>query len=71
MSPPLELQEFTLAENLNHPANIRAIYAFAADLFNQPLKELAHRIELNFQRLFAPCRTTARQSQNACANSSV
>jgi TatD DNase family protein len=55
LSVPPELQEFKIAEGLNHPANIRAIYKFAAGLLNQPLEEFAPRIELNFQRLFAPC----------------
>jgi TatD DNase family protein len=55
MSPPPELQEFKIGEGVNHPANIRAIYKFAAGLFNQPLEEFARCVERNFQRLFAPC----------------
>ncbi len=55
MIPPPELQEFTISEDLNHPANIRAIYKFAASLLNLAVEELARRVELNFQRLFAPC----------------
>lgn len=55
MLPPPELQEFPLAEGVNHPGNIRAIYRFAAELMNMPVEELAGRVELNFRRLFAPC----------------
>lgn len=38
---------------LNHPANLAAVYAFAAELFNEPVEELARRVEENFLRLFA------------------
>lgn len=37
---------------LNHPANLTAVYAFAARLFGEPLEVLAPRIEANFRRLF-------------------
>jgi TatD DNase family protein len=37
---------------VNHPANLVAIYQFAADLFSEPVDALAERIEQNFQRLF-------------------
>lgn len=37
---------------LNHPANISAVYAFAATLFNEPVETLAARVEENFLRLF-------------------
>lgn len=49
---PAERQEFTLGEGLNHPANIRAVYAFAAELFDLPIEKLAAQVEANFQRLF-------------------
>ena len=39
---------------LNHPANLRAVYAFAAELLSEPLEELAAQVESNFLRLFAP-----------------
>ena len=39
---------------LNHPANLTAVYAFAARLFGEPLGVLAPRIEANFRRLFGP-----------------
>ena len=37
---------------LNHPANIRAVYDFAAELLGEPVESLASRVEENFQRLF-------------------
>jgi TatD DNase family protein len=37
---------------LNHPANLRSVYDFAAELFNEPVASLAERIEENFSRIF-------------------
>lgn len=37
---------------LNHPANLPAVYAFAAELFGETLPALAARVEANFSRLF-------------------
>jgi TatD DNase family protein len=37
---------------LNHPANVVAVHAFAAEMLGEPLSSLAARIEENFQRLF-------------------
>jgi len=37
---------------LNHPANLRAVYEFAAELFREPVDMLAARVEENFHRLF-------------------
>lgn len=37
---------------INHPANIQAVYEFAAELLNEPLESLAARVEENFLRLF-------------------
>jgi TatD DNase family protein len=37
---------------LNHPANLAAVYAFAAELREMPLAELAGQVEDNFRRLF-------------------
>lgn len=36
----------------NHPANLDAIYKFAAELFDKPIEALATQIEENFLRLF-------------------
>jgi TatD DNase family protein len=41
-------------EELNHPANIPAVYEFAADLYGIAMEELAAKVEGNFQRLFQP-----------------
>ncbi len=39
---------------LNHPANLGAVYEFAAGLFGEPVEQLAQRVEANFRRLFGP-----------------
>jgi len=37
---------------INHPANISAVYAFAAEWLGQPIEMLAEQVEENFHRLF-------------------
>ena len=37
---------------VNHPANLAAVYQFAAELFETPLPELAGQVEANFLRVF-------------------
>ncbi len=37
---------------LNHPANLAAVYGFAAGLLGEPVEKLAARVEANFVRLF-------------------
>jgi TatD DNase family protein len=37
---------------INHPANLGAVYRFAADLFGEPVETLATRVEQNFLRVF-------------------
>ena len=37
---------------VNHPANLRAVYDFAAELIGGPVEQLAVRVEQNFQQLF-------------------
>lgn len=37
---------------VNHPANLRAVYDFAAEFLGEPVEDLAARVEQNFQRLF-------------------
>lgn len=39
-------------KDLNHPANLPAVYGFAAELFGESVESLAARVEENFQRLF-------------------
>lgn len=40
-------------KSVNHPANVRAVYEFAAELLRQPLEQIARQVESNFHRLFA------------------
>ncbi len=37
---------------VNHPANLRAVYEFAAEWFGETVEMLAGRVEKNFLRLF-------------------
>ena len=37
---------------VNHPANLAAVYEFAAELLGEPVEPLAARVEENFLRLF-------------------
>jgi TatD DNase family protein len=37
---------------LNHPANLAAVYEFAAELFRESVERLADRVEGNFNRIF-------------------
>lgn len=46
------LADTSTGKALNHPANLRAIYEFAADLRAVPLATLVAQSEVNFQRLF-------------------
>lgn len=56
MLPPPSLQLHFLSDSrgaeLNHPANIAAVYEFAAELYNVPMEELAVQIEANFRQIF-------------------
>ena len=54
---PAEKAKYPLADqnsgkDLNHPANLAAVYRFAAELFEQPIEDLAATVEQNFFRLF-------------------
>ena len=46
------LQEAASGNAINHPANLGAVYAFAAEMFGEPVETLAARVEENFLRLF-------------------
>src|SRR5262249_14428547 len=46
------LEDPQTGKALNHPANLVAIYDFAAQLLGEPLEKVAIRVEQNFQRLF-------------------
>jgi len=37
---------------INHPANLGAVYQFAAELMNEPIESLARQVEENFRRVF-------------------
>jgi TatD DNase family protein len=52
-APVHSLTDLTTGKPINHPANLRSVYAFAADLLAEPLERLAARVEENFLRLFA------------------
>lgn len=53
---PERLNRFPLLDAagkpVNHPANLRAVYEFAAEWLGQPLEKLAAQVESNFRRLF-------------------
>ncbi|HEY3860380.1 MAG TPA: TatD family hydrolase [Verrucomicrobiae bacterium] len=55
--PPAERIRIPLLDGggqaLNHPANLGAVYQFAADLWNMPLEKFAAQIEANYLRFFA------------------
>jgi TatD DNase family protein len=38
---------------VNHPANLGAVYRFAAELRGEPVESLARQVEENFRRVFA------------------
>ncbi len=55
--PPTERIRYPLTDAatgkaINHPANLGAVYRFAAELLGEPLGALAERVEGNFRRLF-------------------
>jgi TatD DNase family protein len=56
MTPPsshvLHFLSDSQGAELNHPANIPAVYEFAAELYSVPMEELASIVETNFWRVF-------------------
>jgi len=46
------LRDARTGRPLNHPANLAAVYGFAAELLGRPLPALAEQVEQNFLRLF-------------------
>jgi TatD DNase family protein len=46
------LKDASTGKPLNHPANLAAVYRFAAGLMEEPVEALARRVEANFLRLF-------------------
>jgi len=58
---PPERVQYPLADSatgkaINHPANLRAVYLFTAELRNEPLETLARTVAENFERLFGGVR---------------
>ncbi|HWD20432.1 MAG TPA: TatD family hydrolase [Verrucomicrobiae bacterium] len=49
---PAARVRFPLADDLNHPANIGAVYEFASEWLDVPLEKLSAQVEENFMRLF-------------------
>jgi TatD DNase family protein len=47
-----ELEDSATGKALNHPANLGAVYRFAAELLGESIESLAQRVEGNFKRLF-------------------
>ena len=56
LSPPERVQypltDVAAGKPINHPANLGAVYRFAAELREEPLETLARKVEENFVRLF-------------------
>ena len=50
------LRDPASGKELNHPANLAAVYRFVAELLDEPLECLAARVEQNFWRLFGRIR---------------
>jgi TatD DNase family protein len=48
-----QLSDLQTGARINHPANLAAVYEFAAELLGEPIDVLAQRVEGNFRRLFA------------------
>jgi TatD DNase family protein len=46
------LTDTATGKAINHPANLGAVYRFAAELRDEPIERLARMVEENFQRLF-------------------
>jgi TatD DNase family protein len=49
---PFPLVDEKSGKPINHPANLRSVYAFAAEFLGEPIEQFSARIEENFQRLF-------------------
>ncbi len=46
------LTDVATGKAINHPANLGAVYRFAAELFEEDVASLAERVERNFMRIF-------------------
>ena len=56
MTPPSSHALHFLSDSqggeLNHPANIPAVYELASELYDIPMEALAATVEANFRRIF-------------------
>jgi TatD DNase family protein len=50
------MQDADSGKPLNHPANLGAVYRFAAELLGRPIAALAEQVEANFLSLFGGVR---------------
>jgi TatD DNase family protein len=50
------LHDAASGKPLNHPAELRSVYEFAAELRGEPVETLAEQVEANFLRLFGTVR---------------
>jgi len=50
------LHDAATGKPLNHPAELRSVYEFAAELRGEPVEALAEQVEANFFRLFGTVR---------------
>lgn len=46
------LKDQANGKEINHPANLRSVYEFTAELLGEPIERLAEQVEENFHRLF-------------------
>jgi TatD DNase family protein len=46
------LADLATGKAINHPANLGAVYRFAAELLGEPVERLAEQVEDNFRKLF-------------------
>ena len=63
----LPLNESNSGRAINHPANLPAVYALAAEITGDSIESVANRVEENFQRVFGPAIDLARGPQRSAA----
>jgi TatD DNase family protein len=54
-------------KEINHPANLGAVYRFAAELRQQPFEELAAQVEANFNALFGGVSSSPPSKPNSAS----
>jgi TatD DNase family protein len=62
---PEKLSEYLLTDSqgkaLNHPANLGAVYRFAAEFLGKSIEKLAQQVEANFLRVFGKVAQTSER----------